>query len=49
MFAGQLSLNEDTLRSFAPYDTFRGAHLYAHPAGFFRDCERAGIVSGAPP
>ena len=48
MLVGQLSLNEDALRSTGPYDSLPGAHLYAHPAVFFRDCERAGVMSGAP-
>ena len=49
MFAGRLSLNEDALLSTAPYDPLPGAHLCAHPADFFRDCERAGVKSGSPP
>ena len=48
MFPCQFSLNNEALRSTTPYYSLSGPHLHAHPAGFFRDCERAGVTSGSP-
>ena len=50
IFPDQLSLNKDALPTIAPHVVLPGAHLCVHPAGLLhRDCERAGVTSGAPP